>query len=96
MANKKKAEDLENEDLEVAEEGAGEKLLKGEKRYRLKLGQVTIVKTNPEGKAEWVTITQNKFTLAAQRELLAFWEACKVNEDRFDIPAKIAKLLEEV
>lgn len=67
------------------------------KRYSLKSGTIQMPDLNVETrKVEWITVPQNRFDQKMQDKLFDFWEAMKKDEPKFDIAAKVNKLLEEV
>lgn len=84
---KKKTDELD--------EPVGEQLAIEEKRYALKTGSITIPEV-VDGKGEWVTYRNDQFTPEVQDKVLAYWRKIAEGEPKFNVEAKIAKLLVEV
>jgi hypothetical protein len=65
------------------------------KRYSLVFGSILMPELI-EGRMEWINVPQNRFDQKAQDKLFDFWKRMKEEEPKFDIEAKVNKLLIEV
>ncbi len=84
----------ESEDVQLELPKSSLELLRS-KKYMLAQDYVEIPEVI-DGKADLIKITPGKFDQKMQDRLFDFWQSLKENEPKFDIEAKVKKLLIEV